>query len=303
MTELALETEKLTKRFGRHIAVKELSLRVERGDIYGFLGQNGAGKSTTIRMLLGLIRPTAGTVKIFGQEIAKASLRARARVGAIIETPAFYENFTGRQNLCLLAALSGGTTQQRIAATLEMVGLSARADEPVRVYSCGMRQRLGLAQALLPHPQLVILDEPTNGLDPQGIHEVRRLIRRLRDEQGLTIVLSSHLLVEIEQLCNRVGIIDEGRLLHQGATQELLAASGTFKLRVDRPEEAYTLLAREPALGLRRNGTDALYLNATDERISALNATLVAHGIRVFELTPCRETLEEIFLRLTNSRT
>ncbi len=302
MTDVVLQTEDLTKRYGRRVAVDRLSLRVERGDIYGFLGQNGAGKSTTIRMVLGLVKPTSGRVQLLGHERGRAQLRARARVGAIVESPAFYDNLTGRQNLRLLAALSGGTTAARIVEVLETVGLSARADEPVRVYSCGMRQRLGLAQALLPHPKLIILDEPTNGLDPQGIHEVRQLIRRLRAELGLTILLSSHLLAEIEQLCDRVAIIDAGRLLYQGPLAELVAPAPTLKLRVDRSDVAYDLLAREQLHTVRRNGTDYLYVETPDEHIPVINALLVANGIKVFELTQSHETLEDAFLRLTAAK-
>lgn len=299
MTDMVLQTDELTKRYGRRVAVDRLSLQVERGEIYGFLGQNGAGKSTTIRMLLGLVRPTHGRVQLLGHDLGKAPLLARARVGAIIEAPSFYDNLTGRQNLRLLASLSGGTTVARTSEVLAIVGLAARADEPVRVYSYGMRQRLGLAQTLLPHPSLIILDEPTNGLDPQGIHEVRQLIRRLRDEFGLTVMLSSHLLAEIEQLCDRVAIIDAGRLLYQGTVAQLIAPASTLTLRVDRVEDAYQLLRRDQTLTVRRNGADWLYVETPAEQIPAVNAALVAHGIKVYELTPHRETLEAAFLRLT----
>src|SRR5215475_1709895 len=227
MSEVALQTEELTKRFGTRIAVDRLTIRVERGDIYGFLGPNGAGKSTTLRMLLGLVRPTSGLIKFPVRASSWEYLRARSRVGAIIESPAFYENFSGRRNLQLLASLSGGVKLSRVEQVLELVGLRDRARDPVKVYSYGMRQRLGIAQALLPTPELIILDEPTNGLDPQGIHETRKLIRRLRDEFNLTVLLSSHLLSEIEQLCNRVGIIHEGRLLYQGAPGALVTSNRT----------------------------------------------------------------------------
>src|ERR671933_1244950 len=231
MSDAVLETERLTKRFGRRVAVDALSLAVRRGDIYGFLGQNGAGKSTTIRMALGLVRPTAGRVRLLGEDMAKRPQRALARTGAMVEAPAFYGNFTGRQNLSMLAALSGGADRRRIDKTLELVGLSARADDAVRAYSHGMRQRLGIAQSLLPDPEFVILDEPTDGLDPQGIRETRELIRSLRDEQRLTVMLSSHLLHEVEQLCDRVGIIDDGRLLYEGDVTELTGAGETVRLR------------------------------------------------------------------------
>jgi len=173
MSDLALQTENLTKRFGARTAVDRLSLRVERGDIYAFLGPNGAGKSTTLRMLLGLVRPTSGVIKFPLRASGWEYLRARSRVGAIIEAPAFYENLSGRRNLQLLASLSGGVQGKRVEQVLEIVGLRDRARDPVKVYSYGMRQRLGIAQALLPTPELIILDEPTNGLDPQGIQQPR----------------------------------------------------------------------------------------------------------------------------------
>src|SRR6476660_8322679 len=225
MSDVALQTEELTKRFGARTAVDRLSLQVERGDIYGFLGPNGAGKSTTLRMLLGLVKPTSGVIKFALRASGWEYLRARSRVGAIIETPAFYENFSGRRNLQLLASLSGGATKKRVDEVLDIVDLRDRAGDPFKVYSYGMRQRLGIAQALLPTPEFIILDEPTNGLDPQGIQQTRQLIRRLRNDLRLTVLLSSHLLTEIEQLCNRVGIIHEGRLLYEGGPEALVTPS------------------------------------------------------------------------------
>jgi ABC-2 type transport system ATP-binding protein len=293
-----LVTEKLTKRYGRRVAVRELSLNVGRGDIYGFLGQNGAGKSTTIRMVLGLVRPTAGRVELLGHDVAKHPSRALAKTGAIIEAPAFYDNFSGYKNLQMFAAMSGGASGARIEEVLEIVGLRERAADPVRVYSHGMRQRLGIAQALLPAPEFVILDEPTDGLDPQGIREVRELVRRLRDDFGLTIMLSSHLLHEVEQICNRVAIINQGKLLYQGTVAELLAQDTLVKISVDRPDPAHALLEGEN-FSVRRNGDTALYVNLTPEQIPAANALLVAHGFRVSEISPQRETLEQVFLRLT----
>jgi ABC-type multidrug transport system ATPase subunit len=301
MTDEVLQTTDLTKRFGRRTAVARVSLRVERCAIYGFLGPNGAGKSTTVRMLLGLIKPTAGTIKILGHELDREPMRARARLGACLETPAFYENFTGRQNLRLLASLSGGAQPARVEEVLGITGLSTRADEPVRVYSYGMRQRLGLAQALLPAPELVILDEPTNGLDPQGVRQVRELIRRLRDDYRLTILLSSHQLTEVEQLCDHIGIINEGRLLYQGPTAELVAPARMHKLRVNRPDEACRLLAADPHINVTRNGTQHLYVEAPENYLPDINARLLAHDIQLYELTPHRETLEDVFMRLTDA--
>ena len=299
MSDAVIETEDLTKRFGRRVAVDDLSMRVERGNIFGFLGQNGAGKLTTIRMALGLVRPTSGRVRLLGHDMAKHPLRALARTGAIVETPAFYEGYSGLQNLRLLAAMSGGADQKRINQVLDIVGLRARAHDKVRVYSHGMKQRLGIAQALLPAPEVIILDEPTDGLDPQGIHEVRALIRRLRDELNLTVLLSSHLLNEVEQTCDRVAIIDHGRLLYQGTIEDLIDKEKTVKLTVNRLEEAYAILSSDPALAVSRNGAQSLYVKMADDRIADVNRLLVERGIRVMELSPQRETLEQVFLRLT----
>ena len=299
MSDAVLETEGLTKRFGRRVAVDDLSMRVERGDIFGFLGQNGAGKSTTIRMALGLVRPTSGRVRLLGQDMTKHPLRALARTGAIVETPAFYENYSGLQNLRLLAAMSGGADRQRINQVLDIVGLRARAQDKVRVYSHGMKQRLGIAQALLPSPDVIILDEPTDGLDPQGIHQVRALIRRLRDELNLTVLLSSHLLNEVEQTCDRVAIIDHGRLIYQGSIEALIDKEKSVKLTVDRLDEAHRILSADPTLVVSRKDTQSLYVKMADDQIPDVNRLLVERGIRVMELSPQRETLEQVFIRLT----
>jgi ABC-type multidrug transport system ATPase subunit len=300
MTGPVLLTENLTKRYRGRMAVDGLSLRVERGDIFGFLGQNGAGKSTTIRMVLGLVRPTAGRVVLLGHDMSKHPMRALARTGAIIEAPTFYENFSGLENVRMFARMSGGAKQARIDSVLDIVGLRSRAADPVRVYSHGMRQRLGIAQALLPDPEFIILDEPTDGLDPQGIREVRVLVRRLRDELGLTVLLSSHLLNEVEQICNRVAIINYGKLLYEGGIEELITKEKTIKLTVDRLDEAFELLTSDPTIRVSRNGAQSLYLKMTDEQIPSINALLVERGFRVTELAHQRETLEQVFLRLTD---
>ena len=301
MSDVALQTEQLTKRFRSRTAVDRLTMRVERGDIYGFLGPNGAGKSTTLRMLLGLVRPTSGVIKFPVRASSWEYLQARSRVGAIIETPAFYENFSGRRNLQLLASLSGGVQKKRVEEVLDLVDLRDRAGDPVKVYSYGMRQRLGIAQALLPTPELIILDEPTNGLDPQGIQQTRTIIRRLRDELNLTILLSSHLLTEIEQLCNRVGIIHEGRLLYEGGPESLVTPIGRYRVKVDDLSRAFNLLTNEPRVTVSRNGDSFLRVDADAESMSVVNALLVGNGIKVYELSPAQETLEDAFLRLTNA--
>lgn len=299
MREPILKTELLTKRYGRHVAVDNLELSVERGDIFGFLGQNGAGKSTVIRMSLGLIKPTAGRVLLFGHDMSRHPLRALGRIGAIVEAPAFYENFSGYANLRMLAALSGGATRKQIEEALELVGLLERAQDPVRAYSHGMRQRLGIAQALLPRPEFIILDEPTDGLDPQGIHEIRLLLPRLRDELGLTIMLSSHLLLEVERVCNKVAIINKGKLLYQGAIENLLAKDKLIKITVEPLEAAHQLLIRDPALTVSRNGSNSLYVRMQQECIPRVNELLVRNKIQVLELVVQQPTLEEVFLTLT----
>ena len=300
MTKAVLETHELTKRYRRRIVVDRLSLRVERGDVFGFLGQNGAGKSTTLRIALGLVRPTSGSVRLLGHDMSKHPTRALARVGAIIEAPAFYDHFTGWQNLRMFAAMSGGAERRRIEQVLDIVGLRDRSRDPVRVYSHGMRQRLGIAQALLPNPEFVILDEPTDGLDPQGIHETRMLITRLRDELGLTVLLSSHLLYEVEQICNRVAIIDEGKLLFHGLIEDLLTKDELIKVTVDRVDEAFELLSSNTELSVRRNGSRSLYLSTSDDQVPRINALLVEKGFQVMELTRQRETLEQAFIRVTS---
>ena len=299
MSELVLQADQLTKKYGRRLVVDSLSLTVVRGEIFGFLGQNGAGKSTVIRMALGLVRPTRGRVMLFGCDMVKDPLKALGRVGAMVESPAFYENFSGWDNLRILAAMSGGASRRRIEEALALVDLLDRARDPVRTYSHGMRQRLGIAQALLPDPEFIILDEPTDGLDPQGIREVRLLLPRLRDERGLTILLSSHLLSEVERICDTVAIIDGGRLLYQGAIGSLIAKEQSVRITVDPLEEAYQLLARDPLLSVSRNGSQSLYVKMPYESIPRVNAMLVEHGIRVMELSPQRATLEEVFMNLT----
>lgn len=220
MTAPALSIRGLTRAYGSHVVVRDLELDVDPGDIYGFLGPNGAGKTTTMRMVLGLIRSDAGTVSIFGES---DPVTARRHLGGIVEGPRFYPYLSGVANLRVFAAYSGGVTEERIQSLLEMVRLGERQGDPVKTYSLGMRQRLGVAQALLGNPRLLLLDEPMNGLDPAGVRELRELILRLREEEQLTVFISSHILKEIEGLCSRVGIIQDGRKVAEGSAQELLA--------------------------------------------------------------------------------
>jgi ABC-2 type transport system ATP-binding protein len=234
--------------------------------------------------------------------MAKHPLRALGRVGAIVDAPSFYENFSGFDNVRMLAALSGGASRKRINETLELVGLGERGHDQVRKYSHGMRQRLGIAQALLPHPEFIILDEPTDGLDPQGLQEIRNLLPRLRAELGLTVMLSSHLLHEVERVCNRIAIIDEGRLLYEGRIEDLLPAERLLKITAEPLEHAYQVLHGRWDITVSRNGSNSLYARVPRECIPRLNALLVENGIRVTELSAHTETLEEVFLSLTTPR-
>ena len=215
----ALETSGLTRSYGSHVVVHGLDLRVARGDIYGFLGPNGAGKTTTMRMILGLIAKDAGSVRIFGKV---DPIAGRARIGGIVEGPRFYPYLSGIENLRIFASYTGGCDDKRLDYLLGLVRLRDRSSDLVRAYSLGMKQRLGIAQALLNSPGLLLLDEPSNGLDPKGIKEVRELILRLRDEEGLTVFVSSHVLSELDKLCTRIGIIQNGRKIAEGTTAELV---------------------------------------------------------------------------------
>ena len=289
----------LTKRFGRRVAVDGLDLEVGRGQIFGFLGPNGAGKSTTIRMLLGLLRPNGGEAWVLGARVPAERLRVGARVGAMVESPAFYDYLSGRRNLELLARLSGGCDRARIDETLELVGLRDRQHDRVGGYSHGMRQRLGIAQALLPKPELIILDEPATGLDPQGLVEVRELMRHLRDEEGMTIFLSSHLLHEVEMICTEVGVVSEGKLIRHGTVADLLARStAQADVRVDDVPRAVQVAQTLPYV----TGTEArdgwLRVTLSGDLIADLNRDFVGAGLRVSALAPARSSLEEIYLTL-----
>ncbi len=293
-----LATEGLSKRFGDFTAVRDLSLTVRPGDIYGFLGLNGAGKTTTIRMALGLIRPSAGRALLFGRDPREAHLEVMRRVGALVEVPAFYPYLTGRQNLEILARLYGADAVGRIDGVLEEVGLGDRGHSAVRTYSQGMRQRLGIAQALLNQPELVILDEPTNGLDPQGIQEIRALLQRLNRERGTTLFLSSHLLYEVELLCNRVAILREGALVEETDVAAILArTTGAVRLRARPEAEARAVLGRLDWARPRDGAPPGcLLVESPPDRLGELNRLLVDAGVEVSELAPERVTLEEYFL-------
>jgi len=294
---LAIETHGLTRRYGAMVAVDHLDLKVRQGEVYGFLGPNGAGKTTTLRMLLGLIAPSSGTMALLGAPAGSGA--SLSRIGSMIETPAFYPFLSGRDNLKLLAAYSG-TSDRRVDEVLGQVDLAGRAKDPFRAYSLGMKQRLGVAAALLKDPPLLMLDEPTNGLDPAGMADMRALIRRLGDE-GRTVLLSSHLMNEVEQVCDRVGVIRRGKIVAEGTVNDLRGHEALL-VRVDQPLPARELLKREPAIaGIEVNGT-ALRITMRPHGTAdaaAWNRLLVGAGIAVRELRSDRRSLEEIFLTLT----
>ena len=300
-TPLIIETRGLTKRFGRRAAVADVNLTVPPGCSFGFLGHNGAGKTTVIRMLVGLTRPDAGTIRIGGRPISDHPLAVLSRVGAIIEEPHFHGHLTGRDNLRVIAAARGPQAQRRIEPALDRVGLTDRADDRVGTYSQGMRQRLGIARCLLADPELVILDEPMNGLDPGGILELRRLIAGLVAE-GRTVFVSSHLLDEIEKTCHAAAVIDRGRLIAQGTISQLIGDTHTqYDIGCGNPRAALNLLTGHPAVTQARQTPDGIRVALADPRaVTAVTARLLDAGITVSSFSPVRASLEDRFLNLTS---
>ena len=292
-----ITTRGLTKRFGSVLAVDGVDLDVRRGDIYGFLGANGSGKTTTVRMLLGLVLATSGDIAVLDEPMPKSARRVLPRVGALVEGPAAYGHLSGRANLLLYDAAGPGRSRRtrgaRVDAVLDTVGLGDVGRRPVKAYSLGMRQRLGLAAALLAEAELLVLDEPTNGLDPQGIREIRELILQLH-ATGTTIFLSSHLLAEIELMCTRVGVLDRGRLVLQDDLDALQRPTGRTIVRTPDAASAVAMLDGRVEL---RDG-DRLVVRGSDP--ASLNALLVGRGLRVTELAAERRTLEEIVLDVTS---
>ncbi|HEX9068763.1 MAG TPA: ABC transporter ATP-binding protein [Ktedonobacterales bacterium] len=319
---VVLRTSSLTKRFGERTAVNALSMEVHRGDVFGLLGPNGSGKTTTLRMVLGLVWPTGGDIALFGEHVSAANRRELLRrVGAIIEQPAFYPYLTGRENLRTVSRFAGlaasDATRKRIDEALELVGLALRAQDSYKTYSLGMKQRLGIAAALLTEPDLILLDEPTNGLDPAGMVEVRGLIQQL-SAQGVTVLLSSHLLYEVQQVCTRVAIINQGSVVAQGKVTELLSSQASLVMGFAEPaiaEQAMRVLTEAsqsaaPWLqGLSYVAPESgawtppggwlLRADAPPERAPDITALLAAQGVYVAELRHRELSLEQYFLQLT----
>jgi ABC-type multidrug transport system ATPase subunit len=293
-------TRALVKRFGRLRAVDGIDLEVQEGDVYGFLGANGSGKTTTVRMLLGLVLPTSGDIELLGERMPRGGRRVLPRVGALIEGPAHYGHLSGRENLSLIDASGRGgswrTRRRRVDDVLEQVGLAGVGRRPVKAYSLGMRQRLGLAGALLRRPELLVLDEPTNGLDPQGISEVRELLLDLH-RSGTTVFLSSHLLAEVEQLCSRVGVLDRGRLVLQDSLATLTAPTGSTVVHTPLPDRVRSTLDG------RVTSVDGNRVVVRGNDPAEVNALLVGEGIPVTGLSLERPTLEEVVLTATGTST
>jgi ABC-2 type transport system ATP-binding protein len=297
---IPVEVRGLVKRYGRIAAVDDVDLTVEPGDVYGYLGPNGAGKTTTLRILLGLIHPDAGTVRLFERDPVHHGAAALDGVAGFVEEPAFYPYLSGRKNLELLATLDGGAPRSRIDEVLETVGLRDRADDRLGGYSQGMRQRLGLAAALLRNPRLLILDEPANGLDPAGIRDMRALIGRLT-AQEITILYSSHLLGEVEEVCNRVAIVDRGRIVFEGRLDELRRSFGErYRVEAASPEAALAAARATHGISGERLEDGVLRFEAeTSEALDAFTVRLGQSGIGVRALTTDRASLEDLFFRLT----
>jgi ABC-2 type transport system ATP-binding protein len=295
-----VETRGLVKRYGEIVAVDHVDLTVERGDIFGYLGPNGAGKTTSLRMLLGLIRPTEGTARLFGREPLVDGARALDGVAGFVEEPRFYPYLSGRRNLHLLADFDEPVSGSRVEEVLELVELRDRAKDRVGTYSHGMRQRLGIAASLLRQPRLLLLDEPTTGLDPAGMRDMRDLVRRLAGE-GITILLSSHLLYEVEDLCSRVAIIRRGRIIYQGALRELLAtAASGYRLRPVELERTRAILLAQAGVEDVRLVDGELRFTADEEAVAALTLALGRARIAFTALVPEAASLEELFLGMTD---
>jgi ABC-2 type transport system ATP-binding protein len=293
-----IEVRGLVKRYGHLTAVAGVDLTVNVGDVYGYLGPNGAGKTTSLRMMLGLIRPTAGTVRLFGRD-PMLSVDALHGVAGFVEAPTFYPYLTGRRNLELLAAFDGGDAPTRIDRALETVELADRAKDRVGGYSHGMRQRLGIAAALLRDPRLLLLDEPATGLDPAGMRDMRVLIRRLAD-QGMTVLLSSHLLTEVEEVCNRVAIVRSGSIVYEGEIADLKRGAGTsYRLETTDDERAIAVCRAQPGISDVRRHHLAIVFTADDAAVAELSQALIEAGALIRAMAPQTVTLEDLFFSLT----
>jgi len=300
LENIVIQTTNLTKKFGKKTVVDQLSISIGEGDVFGFLGPNGAGKTTTIRMLVGLISPTSGQAHILGKNVQSEFVHAIKEVGAIVENPELYPFYTGRQNLRHFAKLSGTVDNERIEEVVKLVRLENRIDTKVKTYSLGMRQRLGLAQALLNRPKVLILDEPTNGLDPQGMKEIREIIGHLASQEKITIFISSHLLHEIEQLCNKVAIVSNGKLIVQGDVASLLSKEHQeVEIEVNDADRAKKVLIGLPFVQEVSVEGNMINVKYTGDHVAKINKALVMEDVEVKHLSVKKGNLEEFFLELT----
>ena len=296
-----IEAIELTKRFREVVAVDRVSFTVERGQVFGFLGPNGSGKTTTIGMLMGIMTPTAGRFRLFGAGAPRELLAARAKVGATLETPNFYPYLSGRDNLRIAATIKG-VGDERIDECLETVGLSARGGHRFRTYSLGMKQRLALAATMLNDPELIVLDEPANGLDPQGMKEVRDIIRLLAD-RGKTIFLSSHLLWEVERTCTHVSIVRRGRIVATGTVAEIVGGEVTAVVRAEDDDALLAALEAYPGATSVRAAEEGLVVALDSDDLASLNRHLAGRGIHVSHLARRHRSLEDAFMDLTGDPT
>jgi ABC-2 type transport system ATP-binding protein len=297
-SELIVKTEHLTKKYGGLTAVGDLNLQIHRKDVFGFLGPNGSGKTTTISMLLSLVRPTSGRIEIFSQNLTENLPSILPRIGAVMDKPGLYPYLSGRDNLSVLARITGGNSYQRIDDVLKQVDLFARANDKFQTYSLGMKQRLAIAGALLHDPELIILDEPTNGLDPAGMKEVRELIISLK-QQGKTIFLSSHLLHEVEQVCDHVAIVKQGKIIAQGQTSHLLHSGGGLQLKVTDTDKALALLKGVQWIPSVSREDNTIEVDVPPDRAPEISAILARNDIFLYEMKAKENTLEEFFLEVT----
>ncbi len=303
MSSPPVEARGLVKQYGRITAVDHVDVTVNAGDVYGFLGPNGAGKTTTLRMMLGLIYPTGGSVRVFGRDPITEGAAALGGVAGFVEAPRFYPYLSARKNLEMMASYDGNGARDRVEAVLDTVEMTARADDKVGGYSHGMRQRLGIAGALLRDPKLLILDEPATGLDPGGMRDMRALIRRLADD-GMTVLLSSHLLAEVEELCDRVAIVRAGRIVYEGAISDLKATAETaYRVRTNDNTRALEICAAQAGVSAVRADGLEIRMEANEPAMAELSVALVHANLKIHALVPETATLEDLFFHLTEGST
>lgn len=298
MNTSVLEVSNITKQIKKNKIINNISFDIKQGEIVGFLGPNGSGKTTTLRMIVGLSKPTSGEIKICGYSIEKEYVKAMSNVGCIIEGPDLYDYMSGYKNLEMLGSMSKGVTKKDIDEAVELVGMGSRIHDKVTIYSMGMKQRIGLAQALIHKPKLLILDEPTNGLDPQGIHEFREIVKNLAKEKGISVLISSHLISEVQLMCDRVSIINNGNIIRNASIDEVLA-TGEVAWTVDNPIKAQSILKNKFAIDSSINGKELL-ASVSVKMMAKINKTLFLSGLEIKYVENKKRTLEDLFLTLTD---